>query len=359
MNDIRLAIIGTGHLGRIHTRLARSLKGAQLVGIVEPVDAAREAVAKEFGTTGYAKYGDILAQIDAAIVAAPTCFHHQISMDLIRAGKHVLVEKPITTTVTEAEELIAAAEAAGVVLAVGHVERFNPAYANARPHIRSPKYIEACRTSGFTFRSTDVGVVLDIMIHDIDAVLALVDSPLVDVQALGVTLFGPHEDMVQARLTFASGTIANISGSRCSYAVKREMKVYGESGYAGIDFGTREACIVSPGAALAARGIDIHKLSADQKQHIREKLFADPALLPMQEIPAVEANPLQDEQQDFCDAIREGRAPRVTGQAGRDALWTAQRILRAIARHQWDGSLEGRIGPNVTASDALPLRKAA
>jgi predicted dehydrogenase len=346
-------------LGRIHTRLARSLRGAQLVGIVEPVAAAREAVAKEFGTTGYAHYGEILPQIDAAIVATPTCFHHQVGMELIRAGKHVLVEKPITTTVTEAEELIAAADASGTVLAVGHVERFNPAYVAALPHIQSPKYIESRRTSGFTFRSTDVGVVLDIMIHDIDLVLALVDSPLVDVQALGITLFGPHEDLVQARLTFASGCVANFAASRSSFTVQRQLQVFSESGYAGIDFGTREACIVSPGAALGRRGIDIHALTSEQKQHIREQLFTDSSLLPMQKIVSAEANPLQDEQQDFCDAIRAGRAPRVTGQAGRDALWTAQRIMRAIQRHQWDGSLSGRIGPDALLPGAAEIRKAA
>jgi predicted dehydrogenase len=359
MNDVRLAVIGTGHLGRIHTRLARSLRGAQLVGIVEPVAAAREAVATEFATAGYAHYSDFLSQIDAAIIATPTCFHHQVGMDLIRAGKHVLVEKPITTTVTEAEELIAAADSQGVVLAVGHVERFNPAYVRALPHIQSPKYIEARRTSGFTFRSTDVGVVLDIMIHDIDAVLALVDSPLVDVQALGITLLGPHEDLVQARLTFANGAVANLSGSRCSFVVTRQMQVFSEAGYAGIDFGTRETCIVVPGARLASRGVDIHALSADQKQHIREQLFADPSLLPLARLPAAEANPIQDEQQDFCDAIRAGRAPRVTGQAGRDALWTAQRILRAVQRHHWDGSLEGRSGPQPVSLTAAALRKAA
>lgn len=358
MKPLRLAVIGTGHLGRIHTRLCRTLEGAELAGVVEPVEAARQAIAAEFETTGYAHHREIVDQIDGAIIAAPTQFHYEIALDLIQAGKHVLVEKPITTSVTQADELIAAAAEQQVVLSVGHVERFNPALAAVLPQVRNPKYIEARRTSGFTFRSTDVGVVLDIMIHDIDAVLALADSPLVDVQAMGITLFGPHEDMVQARLEFASGCVANVSASRTSPDVVRQTQIFSEEGYASVDFASRTAKVIRPGEELARRGIDVHALSSDQKQHIREQLFADPSLLPTTDVPIPDANPLLDEQQDFCDAIRTGRLPRVTGEAGRAALWTAQRILQSVARHQWDGTPHGRRGADVLLPAPMPLRKA-
>ena len=359
MENIRLAVIGGGHLGKIHIRLAQQLQGVEFVGLVEPHDASRCALAQEHDTLACAHHDDMLDRIDAAIIAAPTKFHHEIAMDLIEAGKHILIEKPITKTLAQADEIIRAAEESKVVVAVGHVERFNPALAAAATHIKSPKYIEAARTSGFTFRSTDVGVVLDLMIHDLDCILALVDSRLVDVQGLGVTVFGPHEDMVQARLTFANGCVANVAASRTSFEAKRITHVYSESGYAQIDFGSRSASVVSLGEQLAG-GIDIHSLSEQEKQHVRENLFADPNLLEIRNIEPAECNPLLDEQQDFCDAIRFRRAPRVTAQAGRDALWAAHRVLQSVERHQWDGSTLGRTGANVRPTDAItPSRKAA
>ena len=364
MDNIRLAVIGGGHLGKIHIRLAQQLDGVDFVGLVEPHDETRCALADEHETLACAHHDDIVDHVDAVIIAAPTKFHHSVAMDLIEAGKHVLIEKPITTTLAQADEIIAAAQTNRVVAAVGHVERFNPALSAAAAHIKSPKYLEASRTSGFTFRSTDVGVVLDLMIHDLDCILSLVDSPLADVQALGMTVFGPHEDMVQARLAFANGCIANISASRCSFEAQRVSHVYAESGYARIDYGSRTARVVTPGAQLAERGIDINTLSAEQMQQIREHLFDDPNLLPIHDIESPECNPLLDEQQDFCDAIRFGRSPRVTAQAGRDALSAAQSVLNAVERHQWDGSTQGRTGAKpellpVSTQPASHLRKAA
>jgi len=358
MTNIRLAVIGAGHLGKIHTRLAQQLQGVEFVGIVEPHDETRCALAAEHEMLACAHHDDLLDRIDAAVIAAPTKFHHGVAMDLIEAGKHVLIEKPITTSLEEADELIRAAEVNNVVAAVGHVERFNPALCAAAGHVKSPKYIEASRTSGFTFRSTDVGVVLDLMIHDLDAVLALVDSEIVDVQALGITLFGPHEDMVQARITFANGCVANVSASRTSFVAQRITHVYSERAYAQIDFGARKARLVELGPQLAVRGVNVASLSAEQKQHIRENLFVDRSLLPICDVEPPECNPLLDEQQDFCDAIRFGRPPRVTARAGRDALAAAHLVLRSVERHQWDGSPLGRSGPDALPGGHVPLRKA-
>ena len=358
MNNVRLAVIGAGHLGKIHTRLAQQLEGVEFVGVVEPHDESRCAIAEEHDILACAHHDDIIDRIDAAVIAAPTKFHHSVAMDLIEAGKHVLIEKPITVTLDEADDIVRAAEQHNVVAAVGHVERFNPAFSAAAAHVKSPKYIEASRTSGFTFRSTDVGAVLDLMIHDLDAVLALVNSEIVDIQALGITIFGPHEDMVQARLTFANGCVANISASRTSFVSTRMTHVYAEDAYAQIDFGARKARVVNLGEQLADRGVDIYSITDEQRQHIREHLFEDPALLPITDITPPECNPLQDEQQDFCDAIRFGRAPRVTARAGRETLWAAQRILSSIQRHRWDSSPQGRIGPDAQPLQSLPLRKA-
>ena len=171
MNNLRLAVIGGGHLGKIHIRLAQQLQGVDFVGLVEPHDETRCALAAEHETLACAHHDDIIDRIDAAVIAAPTKYHHAVAMDLIEAGKHVLIEKPITTTLAQADEITTTAESQNVIAAVGHVERFNPALASAAAHLKSPKYIEASRTSGFTFRSTDVGVVLDLMIHDLDCIL--------------------------------------------------------------------------------------------------------------------------------------------------------------------------------------------
>lgn len=370
MSSLKIAVIGAGHLGRIHTRLAGMLDNAQLVGIVEPNAAARGRVCEEFQTQGWAHHREMLDQIDAAVVAAPTQFHHSVALDLLAAGKHVLLEKPITSTVAEAEQLVATARRQDLVLAVGHVERFNPALDATLDRIGQVKYIEAARTSGYTFRSTDVGAVLDLMIHDLDVALALAGCEVVDVQALGLALFGPHEDMVQARLTFADGCVANLTASRMSFVAQRWMQIYSDRGYAGIDFGARQSKVVCPKDHLQPGTIDIHALSADECDHIRQHLFSDEQLLPLSEIEPPEGNPLLAEQQDFCNAILHGRAPRVTGEDGLHALQVAQRIIDALEQHQWDGHANGRIGPHLRPvaeppahlqlrpGDEIPRRKA-
>jgi predicted dehydrogenase len=335
------------------------LQGVELVGFVEPLEAQRAAVAKELGVAGYASHREIMSQIDAAIIATPTKVHHSVALELLHAGKHVLVEKPITQTLAEADELILAAKQAKVALGVGHVERFNPVLRAITPELGAPKYIEASRTSGYTFRSTDVGVVLDLMIHDIDVVLSLVDSPIVDLQALGVAVLGPHEDMAQVRLTFADGCVANITASRTSFVGRRQMQVFAERGYAALDFNSREAQVVHLGDSIAQRAFDVHNIAAEVKQHIKDHLFDDAQLLAKHTVPPPEANPLFDEQQDFITAICQGCEPRVSGRAGREALFAAQQILRSISRHKWDGTHHGRIGPQALPLDTQPVRRAA
>jgi predicted dehydrogenase len=348
MKPLKCAVIGTGHLGKIHARLLKQVAGAELVAVVDPDPAARDKAASECDTVAVADYREICDGIDAAVVATPTRLHHSITKDLLKSGVHCLVEKPITQTVEEADELIDIANCQGLVLAVGHVERFNPAVAAAAPHVTAPKYITATRAGTYTFRSTDVSIVLDLMIHDLDVVLSLVQSPLVDVAALGVAVFGPHEDMAQARLTFANGCIADLVASRTSPQPARQMHVFCEAGFAGIDFATRTATLVSLSPEIQSRQIDVHAISPEQRDEIKENLFH--TVLPLTEIEPGEANPLMDEQRDFVSAVQNGHAPRVCGQHARDALAAAARILASISRHRWDGTIEGRIGPYMTPS---------
>jgi len=345
VKTIRMAVIGAGHLGRIHARLAGKHEHVELVGIVDPSDEARRSVAEFSAAPFFTDYREVLGKIDAAVVATPTCLHHRVALDLLRSGAHVLIEKPITETLAQADQLVRAAATAQRVIQVGHVERFNPAFRVAAKRVHSPKYIEAVRAGSFTFRSTDIGVVLDLMIHDIDLVLRLVESEVVHIDALGAAVLGRHEDMAAARLQFANGCVANLRASRVSADISRRMQVYGASGYADIDFGAREVRTITPAPEVLSRQFDADSLSAEDREHCKAHLFENVLKL---ESPSVgEANPILDEQADFLAAIREDRQPQVTGRQGRDALAVAERVVTAIKAHQWNGLFEGPVGAHV------------
>jgi len=343
---LKLAVVGVGHLGRIHARLAAGLPEAELVAVVDPSREARETVAETTGAQPVAEYRDVLGQVDAAVVATPTRTHLQVAGDLIRGGLHVLVEKPIAPSFSEAEELVKVARRMQAVLQVGHVERFNPGFVSVQGKALAPKLIEARRHSPFTFRSTDVGVVMDLMIHDIDIILSLVGSTVVNVEALGISVMGGHEDMVSARLKFANGAEAHLSASRTSYQPARQMNIYADSGFASIDFAERRATYVGPREDLLNRRFDVDSLSDDEKLVLRDRLFDD--LLVKRQLPKVETNAIEEELKDFINASLGGAKPRVTGADGRDAVAVAEMVLQSVAEHQWDGSAEGRIGPLAT-----------
>jgi len=342
VSRLRLAVVGTGHLGRIHARLAAGLENIQLVAVVDPVAAAREQVAIDTGAKPLADYRELFGTVDAAVIATPTTYHSQVATDLLHGGLHLLVEKPITSTLAEADKLVALAKKQQLVLQVGHVERFNPALISVREKIYDPKYIEAHRSSGYTFRSTDVGVVMDLMIHDIDVVLNLVQSSLTRVEAVGFSVLGDHEDMVNARLHFASGCVANLTASRVSYVAQRTMQVFTGECCATLDFATRRASIVEPTQEVFDREFKVETLSDEQKNHLREHLFSD--LLVRQDVPAVENNAIEQELLDFATAIQTSASPQVTGRDGRDAIAVAEKVLEQVAAHQWDGAIGTRQG---------------
>jgi predicted dehydrogenase len=351
VSRVRVAVIGVGHLGRIHAKLLRGIEGVELAGVVDPVREAREAVAAEQLTNAHADHTPLLGQIDAAIIATPSRFHHAVAADLLRHGVHVFVEKPMTLNVGDADELIAEATARRLVLQVGHVERFNPALLAAGPHLAEPKYIEAVRAGAFTCRSTDIGVVLDLMIHDIDVVLSLVGDDVVGVQALGAAVFGPNEDWAQARLQFAGGCVANLSASRVAIEPQRWMNVVSHDRFLTIDFATRKAQLMRPSEAVLAGEVDVNNLAADQKTHLKEHLFEE--YLPIEQLPVVETNALLEEQKQFVAAIRGQASVSVSGRDGRRALDVAERILVDIAAHRWDGTTEGAIGPRREAPEPI------
>jgi predicted dehydrogenase len=345
-NPLKVAVIGTGHLGKFHARILSSLPGVKLVGVVDADRATAEAVAAEYNTSAFSDAVAVADLIDAAVIAVPTRFHAAVGVRLLSAGVHCLIEKPLASTLREAHELNDAAHRGRAVLAVGHVEKFNPGWAAACANIEDPRYIEAHRLSSHSFRSTDIGAVFDLMIHDLGLVLALVKQPLSRVEAMGLSVLGGHEDVANARLTFDGGCVAVLNASRVSYAAKRSMHLWGPSGFVGVDFATRSAEVVTPSAALRSRSLRIENLSAEEKNSVKQNLFTD--YLPRKTIEAPACDQLTEELQDFLTAVRTGGKPRTSGDEAVETVAVAERILDEIALHAWNGRNAGPKGPHVT-----------
>ncbi|MGO9109769.1 MAG: Gfo/Idh/MocA family oxidoreductase [Thermoguttaceae bacterium] len=343
--SLRVAVIGAGRLGGFHAQKLARMANVELVGVVDPLPANRDRLAAELHTSALASHLPLLGRLDAAVIASPTVLHHRLAVDFLEARTHLLVEKPICTTVAEADELVELARREQLVLQVGHVERFNPALAAAAPHVRDPKFIQAVRASNFTFRSMDVGVVLDLMIHDIDVVLSLVRSPLRSVDALGVAILGGHEDAAHARLEFQSGCVANLSASRVSYEPARKMQIWAPRAYANIDFNARTTTVVRPSDALLRGEFHADRLAPELVEHYKKHLAEEHLPRQQQTYDAVDALAL--ELQDFVDSVLSARQPRVTGEAGRDALAVAEQILTSIANHAWDSASQPATGPAI------------
>lgn len=343
MSRLRLAVVGTGHLGRIHARLAAGLDEVDLVAVVDSNQSACQQVASDTGAKPLSDFRELFGEVDAAVIATPTKSHCQIAQELMHGGLHLLVEKPLAASLEEAEAMVNLSRRQQLVLQVGHVERFNPGLTSLQGKLTDPKFIEARRCSGYTFRSTDIGVVYDLMIHDIDVVLSLVKSPVRRIEALGISVLGDEEDMATARLVFESGCVANLTASRVSYTPERAMQVITPECAATIDFATRRSMIVEPSSDVLAREFELGSLSEENKNHLRDNLFED--LLAKRDMPALEVNAIEQELLDFATAVRTSGQPQVTGEAGRDAVAVAEQILEQVAAHSWDGEQGTRRGP--------------
>jgi len=351
VKPLRLAVIGAGRLGGFHAQKAAAREDVALIGVADPVAEQRQCVAAQCGCRAVTDYQNLIGEIDAAIVAAPTFLHRQIGLELLASGVHVLMEKPLAPTSQDAQDLVSAARANRVVLQVGHVERFNPAFTASAAHLRDAKYIEAVRASGFTFRSTDVGVVLDLMIHDIDLVLSVVRSPVRRVDAVGFSVIGGHEDVANARLEFENGTVASLAASRVSYDPVRRMSVWTNRAYSSIDFASRETSIVRPSEALLQRQFDVDSLTTEEIDHYRTHLFEEH--LPCETLQSEPIDALAAELNDFVESLLTSRQPRVTGEHGAAAVELAERVLLEIESHRWDGTADGPIGPHATQQPGI------
>jgi len=305
---MKAAVIGVGHLGKHHARILASLPGVSLAGVVDINRERAAQIASQYNTRAFGTVDEI-GKLDLAVIAVPTRSHAAIALPLIESGVHTLVEKPVAQTVVEADSLIAAARRSGVVLAVGHSERFNPAVAAARPHIKDPRFIEVHRLGTSPERSLDIDVVLDLMIHDLDLILSVVPSEIDNVEAVGVPVLTPKVDIANARLRFKNGCIANLTASRISRDAVRKIRFFQRDSYVSIDSAARDvemwSVVRQPGAAPKISG---GKLA----------------------VPGDE--PLKGELEDFIAAVRERRPPAVSGEEGRAALALAIRIVELMGQ---------------------------
>ncbi|WP_417737160.1 Gfo/Idh/MocA family protein [Rosistilla oblonga] len=351
MTRLKLGVIGAGHLGKIHAKLLSTIDDVQLVAVSDPFAAARQAIEDQFSVPTFADYRDLLGLVDGVILAAPTDLHAEIGSDVLRAKKHLFIEKPITTTSEDADRLVALAKQNGCTLQVGHVERFNPAWSAAESMLEHPKYIEAVRASSFPGRCLDVGVVMDLMIHDIDLVLSLTSAPVQRIDASGLSVISDHEDVAEARITFECGLVANLKASRISPAAARTMQVYGPRGYANIDFSGPSATLIQPEASIAERSFEL--AAAGPLADFREQLFSH--WLASQSPEIQPRNAILDEQHDFVISIQSGSQPTVSGADGARAVAVAEQVLEAIDCRQWlgDASEPEQVGAYATPPESV------
>jgi predicted dehydrogenase len=338
-----MAVIGVGHLGQAHARILADLPEVELVGVADANPNQAQTVANRHDTDAYTHFGPLLDKVDAACIVVNTVNHHSVAMSFLERGIPLLIEKPITTTLEQADELIATAQRTGAVIQVGHIERFNPAFEALQARPIRPKFIESERHGPFTGRSTDIGAVLDLMIHDLDLINALDRTPVVSVEAMGVAVFGGHEDMVNARLQFASGCVAHVTASRIAPFPKRRLRIWAPEGYVGIDFVHRKISLVQPSEDLRRHGLDVRNLDPARRTQLQSEVFGRHLEMHHQTCTA-SADQLTRELQDFIHCVRTGSSPRVTGEDGRAALALATTVLDRVRNHQWEGRGDGACG---------------
>jgi predicted dehydrogenase len=307
---IRTAVIGVGYLGRFHAQKYASLPDSQLVGIADPSATARAAVAAELKVAAHEDYRDLLGKVDAVSIVTPTPSHFEVAKAFLEAGASVLVEKPMTVTIAEGEGLIEIAARLKRILQVGHLERFNAAVLAVQPTLTVPRFIESARLAPFKYRGTDVDVVLDLMIHDIDLILSIVRSPVVSVDAIGSSVFSQEIDIANARLRFANGCVANATASRVSLKTERKLRLFQDDAYLSLDLQQKILTVIRKGEGVGADGMP--QVAIDEKTY-------------------EQGDALKAEIEAFLAAVASGRPPPVTGADGLLALRTAVSIGEQVA----------------------------
>ena len=310
---VKVAVVGVGYLGRFHAEKLKKMKTAELAAVVDSDPARARAIGQDLGAPWFSDHREVIDRVEAVTVVTPTVNHFAVAADFLAAGKDVLCEKPLTATLEEADRLVALAEAGGRILQVGHLERFNPPVEELVRRVRRPMFIEVNRIAPFKARATDVDVALDLMIHDLDIILALVGEDPQEIRAVGVPVVGTHADIVNARLEFPGGCVANVTASRLALKDERKMRVFQPDAYLSLDFKKRRLLVVSQVEFRPGR---LPKVDAERPRYPK-------------------SDPLESELKDFVEAVRTRRAPRVSGADGRRALACAlavrQRVYQGLA----------------------------
>ncbi|MCZ6645155.1 MAG: Gfo/Idh/MocA family oxidoreductase [SAR324 cluster bacterium] len=312
-DQVRVAVVGVGYLGRFHAQKYLALPDCKLCAVVDSNPERAEEIAAELGVPGGSDLAAVLGKVDAVSIAVPTLAHHAVTMQCLQAGKHVLVEKPLAATLAEAEELVALARAKGVLMQVGFLERFNPAFQICKDRIVKPQFIETIRISSFLERGADVDVVLDLMSHDLDLVLAIAPSPVRNLHAVGKSLMTDSTDLANVRIVFEDGCVANMTVSRISHKTERKMRVFQPDSYLSIDFAKPFARIyqkIPPGRANSESMFTEETHSPDKGDSLLAEVAA------------------------FVDAIRSGGPPVVSGDDGLRAMTVADQVMRDIYQNR-------------------------
>jgi len=310
MKKLRVGVVGVGYLGKFHAEKYALMDDVDLVGVVDTNISNAEDVAGKVNTKAYTGHEDLLGKVDAVSIVVPTPAHYAVAKDFLENDVDILIEKPMTTSLAEADELIRFSESRGLIMQVGHLERFNPAVVALRDIVKKPMFIESHRLSIYKDRSTDVSVVLDLMIHDIDIILNFVRSDIMSIHAAGASVISGHVDIANARLEFKNGCVANVTASRISTKNERKIRLFQNDAYVSVDFASHEITIIQQndkGAGGLIPGMDINKLCF------------------------IKGDALEDELKSFVKAVSRREAPEVTGQMGRDALKIALSIMEQIS----------------------------
>lgn len=338
MSHVRLGVIGVGALGQHHARILSKMDGVKLAGVVDAREQQGREIAARCGTEWFASAEQLRPHVDGVVVAVPTIYHLDAASPFLEAGLAVLVEKPLAESLQAAQSLQRLASFRHSILQVGHVERFNPTFDVVQQKIGRPLYIRCQRVSPYTFRSTDIGVVHDLMIHDIDLVLALTGDRVDSVDSFGGVTFGPHEDMAMARLHLSSGAIADITSSRMNPSAERSMHIWSTEGFVSADFQSRKVTSWKPVAALAARPTMVHDIvqATPNPLTLKDEVFTK--WIPPEETQASADDALTAELTDFVRCIRTGSQPRVSATDAVAAMEIADRVLSGMARWSWQNS---------------------
>lgn len=333
MSKLRTAVVGAGKMGAIHSKVYSQLNESELVAVVDVQKDKADTLAGQYGCQAFTDIEDLIDKVDAVTISAPTENHLELAKGFIENNIAVMIEKPLAANVVQAREIVELAKKHNTIVAVGHSERCNPVVQAMKRLDIEPRFIEANRISPYTFRSTDIGVVMDVMIHDIDIILSLAASGIKKIDAVGVNVIGDHEDICNARIVFENNCVANVTASRVALKTERKVRVFSSQAYLSLDYLKKEGVIIK-----AAPNVDVVKWI--QEHQAQDFDFADvnwPDLLHIEQLDIEDAEPLRIEQQLFLKAVSDKQSrPEVTAEDGLAAMECAEMILASIKEHKWE-----------------------